>query len=102
MYDPEKTGYEQLARLFFEIHDFTQYNRQGPDIGTQYRSSIFYLDDEQKKVANKLIKILKQKGYDVKTRVEPATKFWPAEKYHQKYYQKNGKKPYCHLYKKIF
>ncbi|MBN2455477.1 MAG: bifunctional methionine sulfoxide reductase B/A protein [Sedimentisphaerales bacterium] len=101
-YDPGKTSYEQLAKLFFEIHDFTQHNRQGPDIGTQYRSVIYYLDDHQKKTANRLVKTLKQKGYDVKTEVQPAKKFWAAEKYHQDYYKKNRKTPYCHLYKKIF
>jgi len=102
LYDPEKAGYEQLAKLFFEIHDFTQHNRQGPDIGTQYRSVIYYLDNQQKEVASRLIDTLKQKGYDVKTEVQPAKKFWPAEKYHQDYYKKNRKTPYCHLYKKIF
>jgi peptide methionine sulfoxide reductase msrA/msrB len=102
LYDPEKASYEQLAKLFFEIHDFTQHNRQGPDIGTQYRSVIYYLDNQQKEVASRLIETLKQKGYDVKTEVQPAKKFWPAEKYHQDYYKKNGETPYCHLYKKIF
>lgn len=102
LYDPAKTSYEQLAKLFFEIHDFTQYNRQGPDVGTQYRSVIYYFDDQQKEVADRLIETLKQKGYDVKTDVQPAKKFWPAEKYHQDYYKNNGKLPYCHSYKKIF
>ena len=102
LYDPEKTSYEQLAKLFFEIHDFTQHNRQGPDVGIQYRSVIYYLDDQQKEMASRLIETLRQKGYDVKTEVHPAKKFWPAEKYHQGYYKKNGKTPYCHLYKKIF
>ena len=102
LYDPEKASYEQLAKLFFEIHDFTQHNRQGPDIGTQYRSVIYYLDNQQKEVASRLIETLKQKGYDVKTEVQPVKKLWPAEKYHQDYYKKNGKTPYCHLYKKIF
>jgi len=95
LYDPAKTNYEQLAKLFFEIHDFTQYNRQGPDIGTQYQSVIYYLDNQQKEAATELIKILKQKGYDVKTEVRPAEKFWPAENYHQDYYKKNGGTPYC-------
>jgi peptide methionine sulfoxide reductase msrA/msrB len=102
LYDPNKTSYEQLAKLFFEIHDFTQSNRQGPDIGTQYRSVIYYLDNQQKEVADRLIETLRQKGYDVKTDVQPATKFWPAENYHQDYYKNNGKLPYCHSYKKIF
>jgi peptide methionine sulfoxide reductase msrA/msrB len=102
IFDPSKTTYEELAKLFFETHDFTQLNRQGPDVGTQYRSVIFYLNQEQKEVAAKLLKILKKKGYDVKTEIIPASKFWPAEKYHQDYYKNNGKTPYCHLYKKIF
>lgn len=102
MFDPNETSYEALAKLFFEIHDFTQLNRQGPDIGTQYRSAIFYLDQQQKETAKKLIDILKQKGYDVKTELKPAAMFWPAEDYHQDYYTKTGKSPYCHAYKKIF
>jgi peptide methionine sulfoxide reductase msrA/msrB len=102
VYDTTKTTYEQLAKLFFETHDFTQLNRQGPDIGKQYRSAIFYLNDEQKEIAAKLINILKKKGYHVKTELTPASKFWPAEDYHQDYYKKNGKTPYCHIYRKIF
>ena len=102
IYDPSKTSYEELARLFFETHDFTQLNRQGPDIGTQYRSGVFYLDEKQKNTAVKLIEALKEKGFDVKTEVTKASKFWPAENYHQDYYQNNGKTPYCHIYRKIF
>ena len=102
IYDPSKTSYEKLARLFFETHDFTQSNRQGPDIGTQYRSGVFYLDEKQKDTTVKLIETLKQKGFDVKTEVTQAGKFWPAENYHQDYYKNNGKTPYCHIYRKIF
>ena len=102
VYDTSKTTYEQLSKLFFETHDFTQSNRQGPDIGTQYRSAIFYLSDEQRKIADGLLEKLKVKGYDVKTELAPAGRFWPAEKYHQDYYKKSGREPYCHLYKKIF
>jgi peptide methionine sulfoxide reductase msrA/msrB len=102
IYDPSKTSYEQLAKLFFETHDFTQLNRQGPDIGKQYRSGIFYLDEKQKETALKLVGILKSKGFDVKTEITQAGKFWPAEGYHQDYYQNNGKTPYCHVYRKIF
>ena len=101
-YDPSKTSYEQLARLFFETHDFTQLNRQGPDIGTQYRSAIFYLDEKQKQIAAGLVQTLKSKGFDVKTEIAPAGTFWPAEQYHQDYYKNNGKTPYCHVYRKIF
>ncbi len=102
IYDPAKVSYEELARLFFETHDPTQLNRQGPDIGHQYRSGIFYLDDEQKAVAEKLIGLLKNKGYDVVTEVTEATTFWEAEDYHQDYYDHKGTLPYCHVYEKKF
>ena len=102
VYDPEKVSYAELAKLFFETHNFTEVNRQGPDIGTQYRSEIFYLSDEQKQIAEDIIKQLKNKDYDVKTSVTKATKFWKGEDYHQDYYDKNGQNPYCHIYKKIF
>jgi peptide methionine sulfoxide reductase msrA/msrB len=102
IYDPSKTSYEQLAGLFFETHDFTQWNRQGPDVGTQYRSAIFYLDDEQKQIAQDLVQQLRKKGFNVKTQITKAGKFWPAEDYHQDYYNTTGKIPYCHVYRKIF
>lgn len=97
-YDPAVTDYEALARLFFDIHDPTQLNRQGPDVGYQYRSAIFYTDDNQKEVAEKLINILKDKGYKVVTRLVKADTFWPAELYHQDYYAENGHTPYCHFF----
>jgi peptide methionine sulfoxide reductase msrA/msrB len=96
-YDPAKVSYETLARLFFEIHDPTQVNRQGPDIGDQYRSEVFYTNDAQKKTTEKLINILEGKGLEIATKVEPAGKFWEAEAYHQDYYENNGKQPYCHV-----
>ncbi len=102
VFDPAKTTYEKLARLFFEIHDPTQMDRQGPDIGKQYRSAIFYVDDNQRQVAEKLIGILKAKGYNVVTEVRQADAFWPAEDYHQEYYDNNGHQPYCHVYTKRF
>jgi len=102
VYDPAKTSYEQLARLFFETHDFTQLNRQGPDIGTQYRSALFYMNEEQKKIAQKLIETLRGRGFDVKTQISPAEKFWPAEEYHQDYYKKKGKIPTCQLRKELW
>ena len=101
-YDPEKVSYEELAKLFFNIHDPTQKNGQGPDIGSQYLSAIFYTDEHQKKMAMKLIKILKEKGYDVATTLREATPFYPAEKYHQDYYQRKGSLPYCHVFRKRF
>lgn len=102
IYDPSKTSYEQLAKLFFETHDFTQLNRQGPDVGTQYRSAIFYLNDEQKQIAEILVRQLRDKGFSVKTKVVKAGTFWPAEDYHQDYYNNKGGTPYCHVYRKIF
>ena len=102
VFDPSRTTYEQLARLFFEIHDFTQLNRQGPDVGTQYRSAVFYAGDQQRKVAEGLVAQLKGKGYDVKTQIVPLVRFWPAEVYHQDYYDKTGKTPYCHIRRPIF
>jgi peptide methionine sulfoxide reductase msrA/msrB len=102
VFNPRKISYEDLAKLFFEIHDPTQVDRQGPDIGEQYKSAVFYRDEEQKEIAERLIKILKSKGYDVVTELIPATKFWPAEDYHQQYYDRNGNRPYCHFYQKKF
>ena len=101
-YDPNKVSYEELAKFFFEIHDPTQPDGQGPDIGEQYKSAIFYSNDEEKRIAYKLIGTLEKKGYDVITRVLPVNKFWRAEDYHQDYYERRNQKPYCHIYKKIF
>lgn len=101
-FDPAKISYEKLARLFFEIHDPTQLNRQGPDVGDQYRSEVFYTTPAQKQIAEKLIAELRTKGYKVVTRVTPATQFWPAEGYHQDYYDRKGTQPYCHAYTKRF
>lgn len=102
VFDANKTSYEQLARLFFEIHDFIQLNRQGPDVGTQYRSVVFCANDQHRQVAKRLIGLLKAKGYAVKTRVSPLGPFWPAEQHHQDYYGKTGKTPYCHLRRPVF
>ncbi len=102
IYDPSKTDFETVAKYFFEIHDPTQSNRQGPDIGSQYRSAVFYVDEGQKETTEKLIEILKEKGYNVVTEVESAEAFWPAEDYHQDYYVSTGKQPYCHFYTKRF
>jgi peptide methionine sulfoxide reductase msrA/msrB len=102
IYNPEKTSYETLLRLFLEIHDPTQAGRQGPDIGDQYRSAIFYMNDDQKLIAEKCLNILKSKGYNIATEVTQASEFYPAEAYHQDYYFNNGKVPYCHGYTKRF
>ena len=102
VFDPSKTDYRTVAKYFFEIHDPTQKDRQGPDVGSQYRSAVFYVDTEQRDTTEELIQILKGNGYDVVTEVEPADIFWPAEEYHQDYYANNGKRPYCHFYVKRF
>jgi len=96
LFDMRKSSYEELAKLFFEIHDPTQVNRQGPDIGEQYRSAVFVLGEGQRQTAEALIGILRSRGLDVVTVVEEASVFWPAEDYHQDYYAKTGKQPYCH------
>lgn len=101
-YDPDKVSYETLARLFFEIHDPTQIDGQGPDIGDQYLSVIFYNNVSEKEIAQKLIDILKNKGLEVVTDLKEAKIFYPAEEYHQDYYAKKGGKPYCHFYIKRF
>ena len=97
VYDPELVTYEQLARLFFEIHDPTQQNRQGADVGAQYRSAVFYVDDEQKQIAERLIAELRANGYKVVTQVLPASEFYPAEEYHQDYIEKHADRPVCHV-----
>jgi peptide methionine sulfoxide reductase msrA/msrB len=102
VYDPTVTDFETLARLFFETHDPTQVDRQGPDIGTQYRSGIFYLDEDQKRIAEDLVGRLVAKGYDVATGITPASTFWPAENYHQDYYTQTGQLPYCHVFRPLF
>lgn len=101
-YDPTVVSYQTLARLFFEIHDPTQADGQGPDIGHQYRSVIFYTTENQRETAEKLVEKLKMKGYGVVTAIERAHTFWPAEDYHQNYYQNKGTVPYCHAYTKRF
>jgi peptide methionine sulfoxide reductase msrA/msrB len=102
VFDPSKTDFETLAKLFFEIHDPTQVNRQGPDVGDQYRSAVFYVDDDQRETTEKLIGLLKTNGYAVVTEIVQANKFWPAEDYHQDYYERTGAQPYCHAYQKRF
>jgi peptide methionine sulfoxide reductase msrA/msrB len=102
VFDPEVIDYEALAKAFFEIHDPTQKMRQGPDIGSQYRSAIFYLTEKQKKVAERLVDQLKKQGLPVVTEMLPASVFYPAEALHQQYYVRTGKEPYCHRRVKRF
>lgn len=101
-YDPEIVDYESLAKLFFETHDPTQKDGQGPDIGPQYLSAVFVQNDHERKVIEKLIKELKDQGYDVATQILEMAPFYEAEGYHQYYYQRKGTKPYCHFYTKRF
>jgi len=102
VYDTTKTDYRTLCKLFFETHDPSQVDRQGPDVGNQYRSGIFYVNDEQKKVATELKQILEGKGLTVATEITKATTFWEGEDYHEHYYSKKGGTPYCHGYTKRF
>lgn len=101
-YNPDKTSFKELTKLFFEIHDPTQENGQGPDIGEQYKSVIFYNDNSEKTESEGLIKILEKKGLKIKTKLRKKEYFYIAEGYHQDYYKKHKKLPYCHSYKKKF
>ena len=93
-YDPQLISYEQLLDVFFKIHNPTTLNRQGPDIGTQYRSAIFYLNEKQKTAAvDKITELKRHKAFSapIVTEVVPAKTFYPAEDYHQDYLKKRGK-----------
>ncbi|MDT4787783.1 Peptide methionine sulfoxide reductase MsrA [compost metagenome] len=97
-FDPSKISFGELLEIFFATHDPTTLNRQGADVGTQYRSEVFYHSDEQKKIAEDYIKLLDSQntfGKPVVTKVSPATKFYVAEDYHQNYYARNKEKSYC-------
>ena len=97
-FDPSKISYEDILRVFFSIHDPTTLNRQGNDIGTQYRSAIFYHDEQQRESAEKIIRELEDEAvFDqpIVTEVVGFQKFWPAEDYHQEYFSNNPNQPYC-------
>ncbi len=96
LFDPTKTNYRALLKAFFEIHDPTQASGQGPDIGQQYQSAVFYYDQQQHEQAQQLIDELQANGYDVVTQCLPVSVFWAAEDDHQNYYGKQKKEPYCH------
>lgn len=96
IYDTAKTDYHAVLKRFFEIHDPTQPFGQGPDLGQQYQSAVFYYNDVQHDKAQALIQILKQRGYEVATKLLAVQPFWRAEEYHQDYYAKHHKLPYCH------
>lgn len=98
-FDPARVSYEQLLELFFELHDPTQLNRQGPDWGTQYRSVVFFHSPEQEAAALAVVERLtvdKEFSRPIVTQVVPAQTFWRAEEYHQKYLQKRGAAS-CHI-----
>jgi len=101
-YDANKVSYEDLVKLFFEIHNPTQTNGQGPDIGSQYLSAVFVSNEDEKVVVEHLIKVLENSGLHVATKILEKQKFYKAEEYHQYYYKKTGKIPYCHKYVKRF
>ena len=97
-FDPKSISYREILEIFFTMHDPTSLNRQGPDIGTQYRSAIFYHNQEQKATAEKLIDELNREGIwdkPIVTSVEPLKVFYNAETYHKDYYKKHPKAPYC-------
>lgn len=96
-FDPDKVSYEMLCRQFFRMHDPTQLNRQGPDVGDQYRSAIFYLDEEQRATAETVKKAC-QANFDkpIATEITKAGQFYEAEDYHQKYTEKTGR-GMCHV-----
>lgn len=97
-FDPEMIKFEDLLNVFFSSHDPTTLDRQGNDVGTQYRSAIYYSDDEQKTQAEKYISELDNSGtFDqpIVTELKKLEKFFPAEKYHQKFYDNNRQYPYC-------
>lgn len=101
-YNPKEISYEDIAKMFFEIHDPTQTDGQGPDIGRQYHSAIFTSDKKEKEIIKKLINILKSKGLHIATKIFNKKPFYKAEDYHQDYYKNSGKTPYCHSYIKRF
>ena len=102
VYDPSKVSYETLAQIFFEIHDPTQTDGQGPDIGSQYISAVFVNNTQERKTIEGLIKVLEGKGFKIATKVLPKAPFYSAEAYHQDYYERKGSKPYCHRKVKRF
>ncbi|MBD3277182.1 MAG: bifunctional methionine sulfoxide reductase B/A protein [Candidatus Aegiribacteria sp.] len=97
IFDNSLVTFEELARLFFEIHDPTTPDRQGVDVGSQYRSAVFYTTDDQLETLQQLKDELRDNGYDPVTQLQPLDQFWPAEDYHQDYYSKSGGSSMCHV-----
>lgn len=99
-FDPSVISFEKLLDVFWHLHDPTQLNRQGADVGTQYRSAIFYHDDKQKEVAEKSKKKLEESGYyknPIVTKIVPFKAFYPAENYHKDFYENHKDSPYCRV-----
>ncbi|OTG68626.1 peptide-methionine (S)-S-oxide reductase [Acinetobacter sp. ANC 4470] len=96
-YDETQISFEQLLDVFFTTHDPTTLNRQGNDIGTQYRSVIYYLNDKQQQQAQQIIDQLKADGLNIVTELSPAPKFYPAEEYHQNFFARNPSQGYCNF-----
>ena len=99
-FNPRQIAFNDLLTVFFTTHDPTTLNRQGADVGTQYRSVVFYVDEEQRRQAESFIKELNDAtsfGRPVVTTVEPLKEFYPAEDYHRKYYANNAYQPYCQI-----
>ena len=97
-FDPDLVTYEQLLEVFWAMHDPTQVDRQGPDVGDQYRSSIFtHTDDQAETAAKSKAKAQVRFERPIATTIEPLEAFYPAEDYHQEYYEKTGHEPYCHV-----
>jgi len=97
-YDPDRVGFEDLLAVFFAVHDPTTLNRQGPDVGSQYRSAVFYHDAAQREATEAFIDALEADGVyadPIVTEVTPLDRFWPAEDYHQDYFKKHPDQPYC-------
>ncbi|MDY0122626.1 bifunctional methionine sulfoxide reductase B/A protein [Sulfurimonas sp.] len=102
VYDSSVIPYEEIAKTFFEIHDPTQTNGQGPDIGEQYLSAVFVNNEDERKTVESLIEKLEANGYRVATKIVEKSEFYAADESHQDYYEKKGSKPYCHGYVKRF
>ena len=96
-FDEQQINYTQLLNVFFTTHDPTTLNRQGNDIGTQYRSVVYYFNDEQKQQAEKVIQDLENDGLNIVTELSPAPTFYPAEEYHQNFYARNPSQGYCNF-----
>ena len=102
VFDKQKHSYQDIIQYFFECHDFSQTDGQGPDLGPQYLSAIFYHTKVQKEAAQSAIQTLEELNYSVATQLYPASVFWPAEGFHQAYYSKKNEQPYCHMHQSIF